>query len=300
MGLIPVVGNLQKVTELRKVTNSWMDEFPSKAGEAVSFLSNGLIKHLPGGAGAKLLGAISDAPVKKLTKEKVPVDDIIKYQDKNVNFDRVLELRSKDVSVEDIRFYVDESIDLGLVKQLRDEGMKPNRIRFRLGDGSKKSISTLRDQNYNRKEIVRLIDEGADLKKVGELNSQGFRKGEIKHFVDEGADLEKVSKLKSQKVLHSDINYYVDNDMWLGGVGMLRKRGVSSSTTKKWIKRIKVADNWDKKPTEKKIEILNREVRGWTVKKSTLEILKGIVAHDSWQDARSNSQPREQHEKHRI
>ncbi|WP_148094126.1 DUF1102 domain-containing protein [Halocatena pleomorpha] len=293
LGLIPVVGNLQKVTELRKITTKWMDEFPSKADEAVSFLSNGLIKHLPSGVGAKLLGAVSDAPVKKLTKEKVPVDDIIKYQDENVNFDRVLELRSKGVSVEDIRFYVDEGINLGLVKQLRDEGMKPNRIRFRLGDGSKKSISTLRSQNYNRKEIVELIDMGADLKKASELSSQGFRKEEIKHFVDKGADLEKVSKLKSQRVPHSDINYYVDNDMWLGGVSMLQENGVPPDTTKNLITKINQMDELDKYPTKKQVEILNREISGWTVKRSTLEIAKAVVAHNSWEGARSDSQTKD-------
>lgn len=288
VGLLPVLGNVDDVSDLRKITSNWMDAFPKKADEVVAFLSDALIKHLPGDSGANLLGALIDAPVQKLTKKKIPTEDIIKYQNKGVDFQKVINLRTKRVSAEDIRFYVDEGIDLGLVKRLRDEGMKPNRIRFRLGDGAKKSISTLRDQGYNRREIVRLIDTGADLKgasklreqefpkpairsfaekgtdlkAAGKLGEKGFNKGEITTLIDEGADVKKISELRTQEIPKEGIKFYVDNGIVLDGVSRIREMGANPEQTWRLIEAARSISRLDKIPSEKGVKILNREISG--------------------------------------
>lgn len=262
VGLLPVLGSVDDASDMRKIVSNWIDAFPSKADEARSFISHAFIKHLPDSIGKRLLKITSDAPVGELTKKGVPVDDIIKYQDEGADFNRVLELRDQGIPPEDIRFYVDEGIDLKLVKEVRKEGMKPQRIRFRLGDGSKVSVQTLIDQGYSRKEIVSLIDKGADLKKASKLQAEGMPR--------------------------ADINYYVKNSIQLSGAGKLRKMGFSSKNTKVILKAVKHADELDKKKvTEKEVKIINRKIGGdIRLSKSSLEVAKAAVNTKNWNEER--------------
>lgn len=318
LGLIPAIGSATAINDVRKVTQDWISAFPSKADDVVRLLADPVIKRLPSSLGAKLLGAITDVPASKLNNKGVPMDDILKYSDEGVNYQRVLDLRSKGFSAGDIRGYVDKGVDLKRVERLRNGGLPPRATKYVIAKGADpQQINKLRSQDVPVGHILHFFDEGADLKKVNKLRSQGVPSAEIKQYVNRGADLQQVSKLwsdgvskgrirsyvdaganlkqvnklRSQGISDAEIDDYVDEGLWLKGVSKLRKNGASPELTKRMLKIIKTINEGDKKGLEKiTVKMMNKKLgSGHRISKSTLEILKATVAHKGWKDARQDS-----------
>jgi hypothetical protein len=307
IGLLPVFGAVDDVRDLSKTIDKWTSAFPSKADEVVGVLKKAFIKYLPDWAGGKLLGMVSDAPVSKLRDADIPMDDIMKYQDE-VDMQRVLDLRKKDVSPEDIRYYVENDIDLGLVSRLRDEGMNPQRIRFRLGDGSKKSISTLRGQGLTRTDIVHLIDEGADLKKASKLRAEGVSTANIKTLAEEGADLRQAKKALSRDITIDDIKYYAREEIKISSVNKLRYMRVSPKHIKSILTFMKNADvaqtlsikedkigykneniEFSVDISNKKLQWINRRIEGdHKFSEKVILIAASTVNYNSWKGAKKS------------
>jgi hypothetical protein len=291
VGLLPVLGSLDSASDLRKITQNWMSAFPSQADEVVGFLSNAIIKHLPSSIGAKLLGVVSDAPVSKLTNKGIPVDDIIQYSDEGVDFQRVLELRSKGVSPEDIRYFVDKGANLKQVSNLRSKDIPVSDIQRYVDEGvDLKRVERLRNGGLPPRAVKYVVIKDANPRLINKLQSQDVPVRHILHFFDEGADLKMASKLRSQDVSVRDIRDYVDKDIQLSGVSKMQSMGVPPKVTKSILRIVKSSQKFNNAPKRKEMKILNKEIEGFTVTETILEIAKATVAYNGWKDARQNTQ----------
>lgn len=266
VGLLPVLGSFEDVSDLVKITKKWKNAFPSSADDVVKFLSNAIIKHLPGGLGAKLLDVVSDAPVSKLKGEGMSVDQIIKYQNKGVDLQRVLELRKKDIPASDIQMYVDKGIPLKRVTELRNAGRTPRSIK-----------TSLMDTNFKK------------------LESQGISNQRAMDYLKKGVDLDYVSELRSKGVPKEDIKFYVDNNIGLEGPKIAIDKGLSPETTKELFKRIHQVNEADKykKISEKELEKIRITIGGTQrISDRLVTLAASYVNYDGWKDARQDSQTR--------
>ncbi|MFC6961236.1 hypothetical protein ACFQJ8_04365 [Halocatena marina] len=325
LGLVPILGSVDDVTDLRKITQNWVDAFPSKADEVTKFLSDTIIEYLPEWAGVKLLGAISDAPIQKLSDKGVSVEDIRYYSDESVDLQRVADLRSKGVPASDIRKYVDEDVNLKRIEELRNSGYPPQAIKYVVAKGldpkqfnklrsqdipvryilryydegaNMEQVSKLRSQGIHPVSIEQYLKQGADLKQASKLRTQGVSPKDIRHYVANGADLKQVNKLRSKNIPDKDIKYYANNGMSLGGINKLQKMGIPPKdirlATEILAPKLKSANGMDKYKTisEREVTRLNIKIGGeyrWS--QTGLEILKAIVNHDSWEKSRENTKP---------
>lgn len=201
LGLIPGGSVVQDLTDLKKITETWVKNFPQKAAKKFQPLSDMILKHLPTSAQRKIGGYFPDAAKRSddasagarkgsdtFFNNKID-EDVVRDLKKNHGYsdDRMRRLvNNKEFRAEDFKTLAKENVDFRFVEGLSKNGVSPENIKILSKAGANLELARrLSGRGFSGDGLAYIAKYGdktnpkLTLKRAEELKNIGYKTEDI-------------------------------------------------------------------------------------------------------------------------